>query len=75
MDFFELINEEVFNPDKFEINEIKKENFEINKIMDNNKNVVKQNNDDIVFVSRQMTENQKNEIFCEIEKNEEKNIE
>ena len=72
LDFFELINDEVFNPDKFEINEIIREN-EMNQIIINNGNEINQNNNDIDTSSRQMGENQNNEIIDEIEQNEEEN--
>ena len=72
MDFFELINDEVFNPDKFEINEIIRQN-EMNQIIVNNGNVINLNNNDIGNYSRQMEENQNNEIVGEVEQNEEEN--
>ena len=72
MDFFELINDEVFNPDKFEINEIIREN-EINQIIIKNGNEINQNNNDIDTSSRQRGENQNNEAIDEIEQNEEEN--
>ena len=72
LDFFELINEDVFNPDKFQINEIIREN-EMNQIIVNNGNEINQNNNDINTSSRQMGENQNNEAIDEIEQNEEEN--
>ena len=72
LDFFELINEEVFNPDKFEINNETERNHIFNGIIDsNNKNEIKQNNNIIDTSSGRMLENRNNEIIDENEGGEE----
>ena len=77
LDFFELINEDVFNPeifkDKNNNNEID-ENLELSKNRErNNENIIRLNKDSIINTSNENEENQNNEIIRENEITRERN--